>query len=104
MQNADFVLYPAQGDGGGMVTLQALRAGACLLTSKSGANFEVAGTIPFYFEADNPVSLLQIMRRMQGETPEEKKRRQQTGQTLVVDCTWERCAGKIVSAVKRSLL
>ena len=104
LQNAKFVLYPAQGDGSGMLALQALRAGACLLTSKSGANFEVAGTVPFYFEADSPVSLLQIMRRMLDETPEEKERRQQTGQTLVMDCTWERCASKIVSAVKRSLL
>ena len=104
LQNADAVLYPAQGDGSGMMALQALRAGATLLTSKSGANFEVAGTVPFYFEADSSVSMLQIMRRMLDESPKEKERRQQTGRTLVMDCTWERCATKIVSALKRGLL
>ena len=104
LQNADAVLYPAQGDGNGMFALQALRSGATLLTSKSGANYEVAGAIPFYFEADNPVSLLQIMRRMLDERPEESERRRQTGRTLVTDCTWEKCASKIISAVKRSIL
>jgi len=104
LQNADAVLYPAQGDGNGMLALQALRAGATLLTSKSGANYEVAGAIPFYFEADNPISLLQIMRRMLDESPGEKEKRKQTGRTLVTDCTWEKCAVKLISAVKRSLL
>ncbi|MCK5860866.1 MAG: hypothetical protein KAH38_00175 [Candidatus Hydrogenedentes bacterium] len=103
-QNAELILYPAQGDGSGTVAQQALCAGGCLITSKSGANFEAAGSIPFYFEADSSVSLLQIIRRMRGETPEEKTKRQQMGQALVLDCTWERCAAKIVSALKRSLL
>ena len=104
LQNADAVLYPAQGDGNGMLALQALRAGATLLTSKSGANYELAGTVPFYFEADNPVSLLQIMRRMLDESSEERKKRKQAGRTLVTDCTWEKCASKIISTIKRSLL
>ncbi len=104
LQHAEAVLYPAQGDGSGMLALQALRAGAQLITSKSGANFEMAGTTPFYCEADNPVSLLQVMRRMMDETADERKKRQKMGRTLVMDCTWEQCAGKIVSAVKRSLL
>jgi len=98
------VLYPAQGDGSGMFALQALRAGARLVTSKSGANFEMAGAMPFYCEADNPVSMLQVLRRMLDETPAEQEKRRQMGRTLVLDCTWERCAGKIVSALKRSLL
>lgn len=104
LQNADAVLYPAQGDGNGIFALESLRAGATLLTSKSGANYEVAGAVPFYFEADNPVSLLQIMRRMLDESSEEKEKRKQAGRTLVTDCTWEKCASKIISTVKRSLL
>jgi glycosyltransferase involved in cell wall biosynthesis len=104
LQNADAVLYPAQGDGSGMLALQALRSGATLLTSKSGAHYEVGGTVPFYFEADNPISMLQIMRRMLDESPEEKERRRQTGRTLVTDCTWEKCTSKIISAIKRGML
>ncbi len=104
LQNADAVLYPAQGDGSGMVAMQALRSGAMLLTAKSGAHYEVAGTVPFYFEADNPVSMLQIMRRMLDESPEEKEQRRQTGRTLVTDCAWEKCTSKIISAIKRGML
>ncbi len=104
LQNADTVLYPAQGDGSGMMALQALSAGAQFITSKSGANLEVAGTAPFYCEPDNPVAMLQVMRRMLDETPAESEKRRQMGRALVMDCAWERCASKIVSAVKRSLL
>jgi len=75
-----------------------------LLTAKSGAHYEVAGTVPFYFEADNPVSMLQIMRRMLDESPEEKEQRRQTGRTLVTDCAWEKCTSKIISAIKRGML
>lgn len=104
MQHADMTLYPATGDGSGMTVLQAMRAGARLIATKSGAIFELAGTTPFYCDADNAISLLQVMRRMQDETLEEHEKRRQMARSLVLDCTWERCAKKILSAVKRSLL
>ncbi len=104
MQHAQVVLYPAKGDGSGMHVLQAMRAGARIITSKSGAVFELAGTAPFYCEPDNPTSLLQVMRRMLDESDEEHDKRKQMGRSLVMDCTWERCGAKMVSALKRSLL
>ncbi len=104
MQHADMVLYPAAGDGSGMTVLQAMRAGARLIASKSGAVFELAGATPFYCEPDNAISLLQVMRRLLDETPDEYEKRRQMARSLVLDCTWERCGKKILSAVKRSLL
>jgi hypothetical protein len=75
-----------------------------LVTTKSGANFEVAGTAPFYCEPDNPFSLLQVLRRMLDESPKEREKRRQMAKSLVMDHTWERCGGKIASALRRSLL
>lgn len=104
LQHAEITFYLAKGDGCGMPALQALRAGARLITSKSGAIFELAGTAPFYCEADNVLSLLQILRRMRDETPDEQEKRRQMSRSLVMDCTWERCGKKLLSALKRSLL
>ena len=63
MQHAEVCIYPAHGDGSGMPVLQALNAGAILITTKSGALFELAGAAPFYCEAGNHISLLQSLRR-----------------------------------------
>lgn len=104
MQHAQVCLYPAKGDGSGMVILQAMAAGASLVASKSGAGLEVAGASCFYCEPDNPTSLLQVMRRMLDESPEEREKRRQMAKSLVADSTWERCGAKIVSALRRSRL
>lgn len=104
MQHAGMCIYPAKGEGSGMTVLQAMTAGAMLVTTKSGANFEVAGSAPFYCEPDNPISLLQVLRRMLDESPKEREKRRQMARSLVLDNTWERCGGKIMSVLRRSLL
>lgn len=57
----------------GMTVLQAMTAGAMLVTTKLGANFEVAGMVPFYCEPDNSYSLLQVLHRMLDESPKSGK-------------------------------
>lgn len=104
MQNARMCIYLARGEGSGLTVLRAMTAGAMLVTTKSGANFEVAGMVPFYCEPDNSYSLLQVVRRMLDESPRERDKRQQMARSLVVDHTWERCGTKVLSALKRSLL
>jgi len=104
MQNATMCLYLSKAEGSGMTVLQAMTAGAMLVTTKSGANFEVAGTAPFYCESDNPFSLLQSLRRMLDESPKERDKRRQMARSLVIDNTWERCGNKILSTLRRSLI
>lgn len=104
MQHAQACFYPAKGEGSGMPVLQAMCAGAMLITTKSGALFEVAGSSPFYCEADNHFSILQALRRMLDETPPERDKRRQMSRSLILDCTWERCGARIISAVKRGLV
>lgn len=104
MQHAEVCFYPAHGDGSGMPVLQALNAGAILITTKSGALFEIAGAAPFYCEVGNHISLLQSLRRAQNEKNNERRKRKQSARSLVLDCTWERCGTKILSTLKRSLL
>lgn len=104
LQHATMCLYLSKAEGSGMVVLQAMMAGAMLITTKSGANFEVAGTAPFYCEPDNPFSLLQSLRRMLDESPKEREKRRQMARTLVLDSTWEKCGNKILSVLRRSLL
>ena len=104
MQHANMCIYPAKGEGSGMTVLQAMTAGAMLVTTKSGANYEVAGSAPFYCEPDNPISLLQVVRRMLDESPKEREKRRHMARSLVLDNTWERCGSKILSALRRSLL
>ena len=104
LQHATMCLYLSKAEGSGMIVLQAMMAGAMLVTTKSGANFEVAGTAPFYCESDNPFSLLQSLRRMLDESPKEREKRRQMARTLVLDSTWEKCGNKILSVLRRSLI
>ncbi len=104
MQNAQMCIYLSKGDGSGMTVMQAMTAGAMLVTTKSGANFEVGGSAPFYCEPDNAYSLLQVLRRMLDESQKERAKRRQTARSLVMDHTWTRCGNKVLSALKRSLL
>lgn len=104
MQHARMCIYLTKGEGSGMTVLQAMTAGAMLVTTKLGANFEVAGMVPFYCEPDNSYSLLQVLHRMLDESPKEREKRRQMAHSLIVDLTWERCGTKVVSALKRSQL
>ncbi|HNZ48523.1 MAG TPA: hypothetical protein PLZ53_05015 [Candidatus Hydrogenedentes bacterium] len=104
MQNAEMCFYLAHGDGSGIPVLQALSSGALLITTRSGAINEVAGSVPFYCEADNITSLLNILRRAKNEKASDLRKRKQTAQNLIHDCSWERCGTKILSTLKRSQL
>ncbi len=104
MQHARMCIYLSKGEGSGMTVLQAMTAGAMLVTTKLGANYEVAGMVPFYCEPDNSYSLLQVLHRMLDESSREREKRRQMAHSLVVDHTWERCGIKVLSALKRSLL
>lgn len=103
MQHAVMCLYLSKSEGSGIVILQAMKAGALLVTTKSGATVEIAGKVPFYCDADNPYSLLQSIRRMLEESPNEREKRQLMARTLIMNNTWEKCGAKLLSVIRRSL-
>lgn len=104
MQHADVCFYPAHGDGMGLPLLQALCAGAMVITTKSGGLNELAGAAPFYCEPDNHISLLQVLKRLIDEKETERRNRRRTAYNLLQGSTWDRCGTKLLSTLKRSLL
>ena len=100
LHHADLLLYPAVEDGCGMAVVEALRTGTPVLTSRSGAAPEWGGNVPAYCEPQNATSIIQALRRFQDETPSEREERLTTGRGAASEATWERCAWKLLAALK----
>ncbi len=102
MRHADLLLYPAVDDGCGMAVVESLRAGTPVLTARTGAPAEWGGSVPAYCDPENATSIIQAMRRFQDETPSERGDRMTMGRGSASEATWERCAWKILAALKHT--
>ncbi len=102
LRHADLLLYPAVDDGCGMAVVEAMRAGTPVLTARAGAPAEWGGTVPAYCDPENTTSIIQALRRFQDETPSERHDRLAMGRGAAGEATWERCAWKMLAALKRS--
>ena len=102
LRHADLLLYPAAEDGCGTAVVEALRVGTPVLTARSGAPAEWGGNVPAYCEPENATSIIQALRRFQDETPLERADRLAMGRGAASEATWERCAWKILAALKHT--
>ncbi len=102
LQHADMLLYPAIEDGCGSPVIEALRAGTPVLTTRAGAPAEWGGNVPAYCDPQNITSIFQALRRFHDETPAERQDRLAMGRGAASEATWERCAWKLLAALKRS--
>ena len=101
-QHCAMYLSAATDDGCGVTVLEAMRAGARVVASRVGAIPEVAGDIPQYFDPNSGKSLLMAVRRVLDEEPEKRAERTRVGRHRAMDYTWENCALKMLSALRRA--
>lgn len=102
-QHAALLVYPALHDGCGVRVLEALAAGVPVVVPKSGAIGEVAGDSPLYYNAESIGTMLQAVRRVVTEKPDQRQQRIRLGQRHAsAQNTWDKCAWKLLNAIKRA--
>ncbi len=100
-QHSAACLYPAVHDGSGMRVLEALRAGAIVVTPNANAAHELAGDTPFFYNAASDASMIQAVRWSMEQTPAQRKQRISQGRTTSGKYSWEKTAWKLLAALKR---
>lgn len=100
-RHADVCIYPAIHDGSAMRILEALRAGAVVVTPHAAGATELAGDAPFYYNPASTASMVQALRwALELEGPQ-RKQRIHLGQGVASKYGWEKTAWKLLSALKR---
>jgi len=100
-QHCVFFICPTLYTGTGITVLYGMRAGARVLAGRVGAIPEVAGNIPLYFNPESVDSIRRAVRRALDEDPKKREQLSKVAPDRTVECTWERCAWKTLSAFKR---
>ncbi len=95
------VICPHPYEGAGLAVLQALRAGARVVTAKTGGIQDVAGSAPLYYNPDSVSSLIAALRKAAEEPAEERDAAVRAGQKAASEFTWENCAWKTLHAFRK---
>ena len=101
-QHCDVFVQPGIHEGSGITVLEAMRAGASVVTSRTGGVPEVAGDSPIYFNPESLSSIVASIRWAIEESLEQRSNRVKYGRHVSAEYTWERCAWKTLSAFKRT--
>lgn len=101
-QHSDVYIQPSLYEGSGVTILEAIRAGACIATSRVGGIEEVAGDVPVFFNPESVPSMLGAVRRILEEDRQKRRKRAQLASHLASEYTWEKCAWKTLTAFKKA--
>ncbi len=88
-------------EGACITILEAMRGGARVITPRVGGIPEIAGSLPVYYNHESVASLVQAVRRVLQESPEERERHRAFSRRRAVEFTWENCAWRTLAAFKR---
>ncbi len=102
LHHSEVFIYPVAGDSNAMRVLEALRAGALVITPHGKSVQELAGDLPFYYNPGNTGSFLQVLRRVLDMDPEERSQRVRAAQNHSSKYTWDKTVWKILAAFKRA--
>lgn len=91
-QNADAFVLPSAYEGFGLPVLEAMMAGAPVVTSTMASLPEVAGKHTFYFQSDDEISLGQQIRAVIEMEPEKKAIWCEQAKSWAKKFTWEKAA------------
>jgi len=100
-QHASLYIHPAAYDGCGLAVLEAMAAGAPIACGRIGAIPELAGNVPYYFNAESVESMTGVVRRALAEDEGARQKRIQAGQRATAEFTWEATAWKVLHALQR---
>ncbi len=101
-QHCEVFVCPALYDGKAATVLEAMKAGARICASHVGAIPEIAADIPTYFDPQSTSSIADAILRCSKDEEEARANRIKSGKQFASEFTWERCAKKILLAVKRA--
>jgi glycosyltransferase involved in cell wall biosynthesis len=100
-QHCDLYINAAVEEGSAATVLEAMGAGARVLTGRTGAAAEVAGTAPIYYNPESPKDLVVALRRGLAESPTDREKHINLGRHMAAEYTWEKSAWKTLSAFRR---
>ena len=100
-QHAALYIHAPAYDGCGLSVLEAMAAGAPIACGRAGAVPELAGNVPYYFNAESVDSMAGVVRRALAEEEEARGKRIQAGRRATAEYTWESSAWKVLHALQR---
>lgn len=100
-QHAALYIHTPAYDGCGLAVLEAMAAGAPIASGRIGAVPEIAGNVPYYFNAESVESMTGVVRRALAEDPGAREKRIQAGRRATAEFTWEATAWKVLHALQR---
>ena len=96
LHHAEAFLFPSFYEGFGIPVVEAICAGAPVVTAGNSSLPEAAGPSEFYVDrADDVNAICGEIRKILSMTEEEKKRRNESSRAYVKRFSWERCADRI---------
>jgi glycosyltransferase involved in cell wall biosynthesis len=101
-QHSAAYVYPALRPGAALGILQAMRAGARVVAPKAGGIPEMAGSVALYFDPKSMTSLVTAIQRALTEGAQERAAQIRFGKQTAAAYTWENCAWKTLSALRRA--
>lgn len=100
-QHCDLFICPSLYEGSGVTVLEAMKAGARVVTGRVGGITEMVGDPPIFFNPESVDSMVGAIRRGLTEDGEDRKRRIRFGPQIAGEYTWEKCAWQTLSAFRR---
>ena len=100
-QHAALYVHAPAYEGCGLAVLEAMAAGAPIACGRVGALPELAGNVPYYFNAESVDSMAGVVRRALTEDAGARQKRIQVGQRATAEFTWKATAWKVLHALQR---
>lgn len=100
-QHCAVFIQPSVHDGSALRVLEAVRAGAAVISPHARAVEELAGNAVFYYNWESPASFLATLRRAFDLSEEQRKERIHLGRMAMAKYAWDKTAWKILAALKR---
>ncbi|MCP4643313.1 MAG: glycosyltransferase family 4 protein [bacterium] len=99
-QHCDLYLCPTFYPGPSLSILQAMRASARIVATRSGTIPEFAGNAPIYFEKESGRSLMEAIVRAVEEPVEEREPITHAAAARASEYTWNACAGQALKVFR----
>lgn len=101
-QHADLVVQADPDDVSGYLVLEAAFAGGRVMAPRGGAVAAVAPGVAISCDPGNTKAFASAILHALGESDEQCRSRVKAGKHIASEYTWQRCAGRVLTALKRA--